>query len=192
MNEAPKQQSAKSSDAKKKDNTLKIVLIVVGALVGLMILGGTVTTIFIGSLFGNATKGIKVTGTDDGGAVTIKSDNGQSTATYGSDAAIPDGFPSDVPIYEPSTTVYATKTDDKHYSVALKTADTTDKVFAYYRDELTKQGWTSTHESSYTGGNILLYKKGDRSLSLSVSTQENEEVEKTFVNLSITEKTPTN
>lgn len=192
MNEAPKQQSVKSSDTKKKDNTLKIVLIVVGALVGLMILGVIVTSIFIGSLFGNATKGIKVTGDEDSGSVTIKSNDGQSTTTYGNDASLPDGFPSDVPIYDPSTTVYATKTDDKHYSVALKTADATDKVLAFYSDELTKQGWTSTHESSYTGGNIILYKQGDRSLSLSVSTQENEEVEKTFVNLAITEKTTNN
>jgi hypothetical protein len=177
----------KPGSPKKKDNTLKIVLIVVGVIGGLLIIGAVAMTVFFGSLFNRATKNISVNGTKDNGSVTVKTDDGKSTATYGTDAKLPDGFPSDIPIYEPSNIIYATSTDKKHYSVSARTADSTSDVLAYYKKELATQGWKATSESSYGEGTILIYKKNNRQLSASVSTQDDKTAEKTFFSVSVTE-----
>lgn len=171
---------------KKKDNTLKIVLIVVGIVVGLMILAAVAMTVFVGSLFGRATKNVKVTSNGQGEGVTVKSSDGQTTSTYGTNAKLPDTWPSDIPIYSPSTIVAASKSGDSHYSASFKTNDSTDQVSAYYKQELPKQGWKNINESSYGDGTILSYKKNDRSLTFSVSNQANEDTEKTWVSLSTT------
>lgn len=179
--------TSKPGSPKKKDNTLKIVLIVVGVVGGLLIIGAVAMTVFFGSLFNRATKNISVNGTKDNGSVTVKTDDGKSTATYGTDAKLPDGFPSDIPIYEPSNIIYATSTDKKHYSVSARTADSTKDVLSYYKKELATQGWKATSESSYGEGTILIYKKNNRQLTASVSTQDDKTAEKTFFSVSVTE-----
>ncbi len=185
MAEPAKQQTKKPAVPKKKDNTLKIILIIVGVFVGLMILGTIAVSVFVGSIFNSATKNIKVDGDGDKGSVTIKSTDGSTTATYGNDASLPEGFPSDVPIYEPSTIVYATKTGNNRFSASAKTSDSASQVLAFYKADLSDKGWTNTHESSYGQGSILTYEKDDTLLSVSVSTQDTEESEKTFISLGV-------
>lgn len=183
-----KHEAPKTEGPKKKDNTLKIVLIVVGVIVGLMIISGILFSIFVGSIINRAGKNIKVDKDGDSGSINIKTNDGQGSINYGENAKLPDGFPTDVPLYEPSTTVHASKTSDKQYSAGLKTNSSVSDVVAYYRSELAKQGWESTHESSYADGAILNFKKGDRVVTLSVSNQKDEQTEKTFISISVITK----
>lgn len=181
--ETPKTEAPKEAP-KKKDNTLKIVLIVVGIIVGAIVIFWIGIAIFVGSIFHRATDGVKVNSDGKNGSVTIKSNDGQSTGSYGTNVRLPEGFPSDVPVYKPSTTVAASKTGDKAFSASAKTNATVETVLNYYRDELAKQGWTTVHESSYSEGTILSVKKANRTLTVSISNQKNEPTEKTFISLS--------
>ncbi len=187
MTESTKQPTQKNETKavqKKKDNTLKIVLIVVGGVVGLMILAGVGMAIFVGSIFKEATKNVEVN--KDNGSVTIKTDEGEATASYGNDTQLPDGYPSDVPIYEPSNIVYAIKTDGKNYSVTAKTNDERTAVADYYKSELPKQGWTLDREFSYSQGTSITYNKADRSVTVSVTNPEYTTTEgKTTINITL-------
>lgn len=169
---------------KKKDNTAKIVLIVVGGLVGLMILAGIGMAMFVGGIFRQASKNVDV---DTGnGSVTVKTEEGEATASYGNDAQLPEGYPSDLPIYEPSNIVYAIKTDGKNFSVTAKTDDDPQKVRDYYKSELPNQGWELEREYSYTQGSSATYNKGDRSVTVSVTTPEYTTTEgRTTINITL-------
>ncbi len=175
--------STPAAPKKKMDSGLKIALIIVGVLVGLGILATIAMTVFVGSIFNHAAKNVKVNGNGDGGTVTVKTNDGQTSATYGTGAKLQAGFPTDVPIYKPSTLVASSKTGDNSYSASAKTNDSVDKVTNYYRDQLASGGWTNVHESSYQDGNIMDYKKDNRTLVLSISNQKNETTEKTYITL---------
>lgn len=179
--EVPTAEVAKDTP-KKKDNTLKVVLIVVGVIVGLIVLFWVIVVIVIGSLFHRATKNVQINGQN--GSVTVKSDNGQSTASYGSNVSLPKNFPSDLPIYKPSTLVGATASDNKNYSATAKTNDSVDTVLNYYRTNMANQGWTSDNESSFTDGTLLSFKKDNRAATISVTNQKTEPTEKTWISIS--------
>lgn len=182
MAQAAKQPTQQPKKAvPKKDNTLKIVLIVIGVLVGIGILSAIAITVLFVSVFHSATKDVNVD--KKGGSVTVKTNNGQSSASYGNDVKLPQGFPTDVPVYKPSTIIYATKTETTRFSVAAKTSASMQTVLDYYKSELTKQGWESTHESSYGDGTLLSYTKDGRTLSVTVSSQNNEATDKTFITI---------
>lgn len=183
--EKPEKAAPKAEGAKKKDNTLKIVLIVVGVLVGLGVLGTIATIVFFGTLFDKATDGVDV---DGNGTVTVQSDNGESTASYGEGATLQDGFPDDVPIFEPSTLVASSKIDDKNYSASAKTSKSTADVLAYYKAELVKGGWENTYEASFADSAIATYKKGTRSVNVTAGVQDNDPKEKTFFTVSTSEE----
>ncbi len=181
--ETTKTATAAAAAAPKKDNTLKIVLIVLGVLFGLGVLGAILMTVFFAAVFHKATENVKVG--KNGSTVTVKSSDGQTSATYGTGATLPQGWPSDVPVYKPSTIIYATKSDNKGFSLAAKTSSSTQSVVDYYRTQLVNQGWTSTHESSYGDGTILTFEKGDTTTSVTVSKQANEATDKTLVTVSV-------
>lgn len=189
---APAEKATKAKDAaapgaKKKDNTLKIVLIVVGVLVGLGILGTIASIVFFSSLFNAATDGVDVDGNGNG-TVTVKSDSGESTATYGEGATLNDGFPDDVPIFEPSTLVASSKIDDKNYSASAKTSKSTADVLAYYKTELTNAGWENTYEATFEDSAIATYKKGTRGVNVTAGTQQDDKKENTFFTVSATDE----
>jgi hypothetical protein len=179
--------AAAPADApKKKNNTaLKVILIVGGVVVVLMILGAVAMAVFVGSIFNHAAKNVQVNGDGKNGSVTVKSDDGKNSTTFGNGAKLPDGFPTDIPIYKPSTLVAASNTDNTRYSASGKTNDSVSSVVSYYKDQLGKGGWAAVHETSYGDGNIMNFKKDTRLLTISVSNQEHEENEKTFFSLSV-------
>jgi len=179
--------AAAAGGAKKKDNTLKIVLIVVGVLVGLGILGTIASVVFFSALFNKATDGVNL-GSNGNGTVTVKSDSGESTATYGEGASLQQGFPSDVPIFEPSTLVASSKIDDKNYSASAKTSKPTSEVLAYYKTELVKGGWESTYEAVFENSAIATYKKGTRGVNITAGLQDNDPKEKTFFTVSTSQE----
>lgn len=157
--------------APKKDNkTLKIVLIVVGVLVGLGIIGTILATMFFASLFDSATDGVNV----DDGTVTIKSDDGQVTTSAGEGATLAEGWPSDVPIFEPSTLRSSSKADNTSFSAVASTASSVADVTAYYKSEMASKGWATQLDSSSGDGTLLSFSKDNRTSSVIVTRSEDE------------------
>ena len=78
-------ESTKSTGAAKtkKDNTLKIVLIVLGVMVGLGVIGAIAVTILAATLFKSATKNVKINSDGEKGNITIQSDDGKSQTSIG-------------------------------------------------------------------------------------------------------------
>ncbi len=180
---ATKSATAGAGSTKKKDNTLKIVLIVVGVIVGLGIIGTILATVFFASLFNSATDGVDV----DDGTVTIKSDDGNVTTTAGAGATLADGWPSDVPIFEPSTLQSSSKAENTSFSAVATTASSVADVTAYYKAQMASQGWATQLDSTSGDGTLLTFSKGNRTSSVIVSTSAEESSnEKTGFVVSVT------
>lgn len=178
-------ETVKNASGEKKDNTVKIVLIVVGVLVGLGVLAIVATTLLIGSFVNRAGKEAGVTGTYNNESGTLKANDGDTTINYGSSSALPDGFPSDVPIYQPSTILGSTKTNEELYTVSISTDDTPDKVGVYYKTELPNNGWTQTLDSSQGDSIVLLFQKQGVQTSISTSTRMDGNKEITYISISV-------
>lgn len=173
--------------APKKDKTLKIVLIVVGVLVGLGLLATVVTVLFLGKLFKDASDNVSV---DNNGTVTLKSDDGTVKTNVGENAKLADGFPSDVPIFEPSTLLASSKTSDSEYSAVAKTAKSVADVTSYYKTQMAAQGWTSQYDSTANDSSLMTFDKDGRTASVVVSNSPEETSnEKTGIVIAVTNKT---
>jgi len=89
------------------------------------------------------------TGTDidlETNSATVNS-NG-NVISYGTQE-LPDGFPSNIPVYQPSTIVFSSSTTDGDYSVSLEVKDTYANVVAYYDTNIKSNNWTVDYSSNY-------------------------------------------
>lgn len=160
-----------SAPAKKKNNTLKIVLIVVGVLVGLGIIGTVLMVVFFSALFKSATENVSSNGD---GTVTLQSDDGNTKTTVGENVELTQGFPSDVPIFEPSTLLASSKTDESDFSAVARTAKSIEEVSSYYKTTMAAQGWASQLDSATSDGTFLTFQKDNRTSSVVVTTNSDE------------------
>lgn len=129
--------------------------------------------------------GVNIDGKNGNFSVTNK--DGDS-ATIGSNAKLPDGFPSDVPIYEPSDVIASVKTGEGAYSVSLLTNDSQEEVNDFYSTELQKNGWTSGDSAAqfnFSGGSASSFTKGDQRLSVIIASDPSNE-KKTSITLAVT------
>lgn len=163
-------ESAEKTDqtkkTKKSNSTTKIVLIVVGVVVGLAMLGTIASMVLFGALLDKATENVDV----NNGEVTVKSDDGQSTTTYGDNVKLTDGFPTDVPIFDPSTLKASSKNNTDDFSAVAVTDQSVADVTSFYKTEMAAQGWTLQYDSTAEGSGLLTFAKDDRTASIIVST----------------------
>ena len=101
---------------------------------------------------------------EDGDSVTVQTDEGEATFS-GSDASLPDDWPSDVPVYpdaeiETSTSMRIDET--VQLAVTWKTSDDVTTVYEWYRDELPAAGWEVT-------GDFSMEQDGQRTANISSS-----------------------
>lgn len=92
------------------------------------------------------------TGTDidlENNSATVNS-NG-NVVSYG-EQELPNGFPSDIPVYQPSTIIFSSSTTDGDYSVSLEIKDTYANVAAYYDAKTKSNNWTVDYSSNYNSG----------------------------------------
>lgn len=173
------------ADKKKEPtSTTKVVLIVVGVVVGLSLIGVVASALFFGALFKQATDNVGL----DNGQVTIQSDDGDSKTTVGEGVKLAEGFPTDVPIYGPSTLLASSKTDGKDYSAVVRTSSSTADVAGFYRTEMVANGWESQLDSDYGDGSLQTYKKGDKTASIVVTqSDDNSTDERTGFVVSVTQ-----
>ena len=160
---ANKAHTSSGPNNNKNNKTLKIVLIVVGVLIGLGLLGTILVVVFFSALFHEAAKNVDL----NNGQVTIKSNEG--TTSVGEGAKLADGFPTDVPIFSPSTLVASSKTDDNSFSAVGKTSKSVADVTNYYKSEMAKLGWTTLLDSTSGDGTLLSFQKDNRSAGVVVT-----------------------
>lgn len=173
--------------AKKSTSTLKIVLIVVAVLIGLSILGSILTGLFAKNLLEGGLSGLtggKAKVDTNSGAVTITDKD--TNATVSTTQKLPDGFPKDVPVYEPSTIRFSASLTKNSYNVTLSTNDSPEKVKEYYTRELKQEDWQEKPNSSVTFGAITTttYTKDNKELTV-VITGSSDASKSTAVSLSV-------
>ena len=126
--------------------------------------------------------GVNVNGN---GSVSVQGKNGDSLSIGGS-VKIPDGFPSNVPIYKPSDAITALKTNEG-YNVTLATDDDPQKVLDFYTAQLPAKGWQNNNSDVTLGiGNAISYSQGNQQLLIFISNDKNaSQGKKTGINLTV-------
>jgi len=123
-----------------------------------------------------------------GGEADVEIDNESTTITTeeGTSAintdSLPDGFPSDVPIYPDAKIGYShlgAGEASESASVSLTTGDGVNKVSDWYKSQITGAGWNIEQTNSITtgGSDTVEYytaTKGERELSVTVTPEEGE------------------
>jgi hypothetical protein len=125
------------------------------------------------------------------GTVSVTDKEG-NTGSFGNSVSLPSGFPSDVPIYKPSTIRLAVKAKDGAYNVTFTTKDDVNKVNSWYETELKKQGWTESGSGgfSFGVGTTQTLTKGNQELLYVIYGDKNQygDQEKTSVSLTVANK----
>lgn len=154
---------------------ISIVLMLLGIAAGYMI-------------YYSANKAVQDAGLDINAkdkTVTVNKDG--ESVSVGANAKLPDDFPSDVPIYEPSDVVASLKTGERSYSASLLSSDSSSKISEYYTTELPKNGWTTSNDTSsltLQNGSIATFTKGDRTLGVIIAADPSSS-SKTSITLSV-------
>ena len=87
---------------------------------------------------------------DEGGSVSVETEDGSMEVTGGDSAEVPDGFPSDMPLYDGTVVMgQAIEVDgETSYNVAIEVEDDVADIADWYSSELDAEGWTITFEMS--------------------------------------------
>jgi hypothetical protein len=124
----------------------------------------------------NEDEEVKVEGDDNQGQVKIKTKNGESTIAY-SNNKLADGFPKDIPIYEPATVQMSQIMDSgKTIMASLKADDDTDKVVQFYKKALPEAGWAVKGEMNMGSTALLQGEKGGKELNVTVNKEQGKTV----------------
>ena len=105
--------------------------------------------------------------------VTINSDTMQvktkdGDMSFGEGTKLPENWPDDVSVYTGLKLLSAMKTKEG-FSIQGTTSDAQDKVAAFYKEQLTKSGWTEDTVMTQPQMAMLNYKKDKRALVVIIS-----------------------
>jgi hypothetical protein len=95
----------------------------------------------------------------EGNSIKVKNDKGDEMEIGNSEGKIPDGFPSDIPIYEGAKIVGNVKTSEggkTNFAVTLDTNDDPSKVLEFYKGELENNGYKISSATEMGAGNAVL------------------------------------
>ena len=107
-------------------------------------------------------EGVRISGEQEGvGAITGR---------FGENAEIPDGFPEDVPIY-PGSEVIGGMVAGAGGMVTLQTGDDAEKVAAFYREKLVKEGWSLSPEMDLGVQRVLPIQKEGQNGAVQISRE---------------------
>jgi hypothetical protein len=140
------------------------------------------------AIYYSANKAVKDAGLNiDANSKTVTVNKDGQSVSLGENAKLPDDFPSDVPIYEPSDVVASLHNEEHSYSASLLSPDSISKVSSYYASELPKLGWTSSEDTTAVtlqNGSIATFTKGDRTLGVIIASDPSSS-SKTSITLSV-------
>lgn len=115
--------------------------------------------------------GGSVSQTDD--KITVTNDSGETTV-FTTDR-LPEGFPSDVPVY-PDATIQGSQLSDYGTNLSLQSKKTTAEVLAWYKNELVDTSWKIASEYSMDNSTWISGSKDDGStiiVTVGQSTEAN-------------------
>lgn len=158
-------QLKKSNEGGKGLAIAALVIAVVEIVLGIIILSAVLFA------FNKAVKNSGVNINTQTGSVDVKGKDGESLSI--GNAKVPEGFPSDVPIYKPSDIVLSLKTKEG-YNVTLATTDSAQSVADFYKTQLPNNGWTAEDTSAVFNANVAQsYSKGNSQLVLIIGSDPN-------------------
>jgi predicted small lipoprotein YifL len=114
-----------------------------------------------------------------GDTMQIKSADGDMS--FGEGTALPDGWPEDVPVYKGMKLLSSMKSKEGSM-IQGSTADSHEKVVAFYKEQVAKQGWSEDSVLTQPQMAMMNYTKEKRRLALVIGGAESE----TSVSVSIT------
>jgi hypothetical protein len=104
------------------------------------------------------------------GSMTITTSEG--TVTTGS-GKVPESWPKDVPVYAGATVQFSgtnnAGTGQGGMALVLSSKEDPEVIVEYYKTTLKAGGWTVVNTMAAQGNTILLFTKGSKALSLSIT-----------------------
>lgn len=168
---APKKTVAKKAPAKAaapkaapaKSNNTKTVLIIVGVLVLIFVIIPAIALTAGGIFLGNKLNenGVNVDTSQQEGSVNIKDKNGNEI-NVGGTQKLPNGFPSDIPLYDGKITASGKVTVDGKtgWTVTISTSDSLDTVGSWNTSQYSSNGWTTNLDTASGSGGLLTATNG--------------------------------
>jgi len=124
----------------------------------------------------NEDEEVKVEGDENQGQIKIKTKDGESRIVYGNNK-LADGFPKDIPIYQPATVQMSQIMESGKTIMASLTADDDiEKVVQFYKKALPEAGWKVSGEMTMGGTALIQGEKGEKELNVSVNREEGKTV----------------
>lgn len=188
MADTPTTQSTQPAPKKKLPTWVKVIIVLAILGFGLMTVIGIGLKMFAGFIqsksgveltqkgiekmiekgIENASGGKADVKLDEEGIVVKDKESGQEIA-IGTSQQLPAGFPSDIPIFVPST-INGSMAMGILTMVTLESPSAIQDISDYYKKQMAERGWTPTYISTpspqiFSG----LYKKENRQLTLNVS-----------------------
>jgi hypothetical protein len=126
-------------------------------------------------MIGQAAKGAVESATGvkvdtSGNSVSITGSDGSTLSS--TEGKLPEGFPADVPVYEPGTITTGIATEGesgKSFMVGIDTEDAAGVVYDWYKSELESGGWTVKTTMKTDDGGLLSGEKGTTAVTLAVT-----------------------
>jgi hypothetical protein len=178
VTKTPAVTAAESTQAKKSNKTLIIVLVIVGvlfvlpglliALGGFWLSRGDNAEKISESIVQNAT-GADVDLNNNGSSVNIKTDDG--SVSYKTDQKLPDNLPEAVYMYEGQTVVGAltsSKDGSSMWNISAETSDDASKVNEQIKSKYAENGWKTVSTATYNDTSTYSYEKDNLTNIISV------------------------
>lgn len=95
-----------------------------------------------------------------------------NVVSYG-DQELPSSFPSDIPVYQPSTIIFSSASTDGVFNVSLEVKDSYTNVTSYYDTHVKSENWTTDYSSNYNSGGtrmtMMNLSKDNRTLDITIT-----------------------
>lgn len=154
--------------------TLRVVLALAVVAALLAVTGcGAIAEQAIKGAAENAT-GVKVD--ESGNSVTVTGQDG-SSMTSSSEGKLPEGFPSDMPLYTPGKITGAavsTENGAKSFILAIDSPDAVADIFAWYKAQLPEKGWTVQNTTESDSGDLFMGEKGNQAFTVMIAASSDE------------------
>jgi hypothetical protein len=120
---------------------------------------------------GTGAKGVDLS--KDG--VKIEGANGEKFEMSGTGAKLPDGWPAFLPAYTGAKIIAATSAPTGS-SVVMRSSDTPDQVFAFYKSKAEAAGFKKAAEMSLPQSKVGAFQKDGSNISLTVSSDTSDKM----------------
>ena len=103
-------------------------------------------------------------------APTSAPDAKDAGTSYSGESQPPSGLPDDLPLYAQAVPVSSMSSPSGGTIVNLRSGDAPDPIFAWYRDELPKRGWTIEKQNVAADQHLVTAFKQGRKLTVVISS----------------------